>query len=66
MEITINDTPVSIAEGTSLADALTSQNIPAAGIATALNGAVVPSALRGETILKDGDSILIIKAFYGG
>lgn len=66
MEIKFNDTPVSLTEGSSLADALAQQQIPTAGIATALNGTVIPSAQRAETILKDGDSVLIIKAFYGG
>lgn len=66
MEITVNDTPVILAEGSSVADALAQQQISTAGIATALNGTVIPSAQRAETILKDGDSILIIKAFYGG
>jgi sulfur carrier protein len=36
------------------------------GIAVALNGAVVPRAAWGETSLKPGDSIEIVRARQGG
>lgn len=66
MEIKINDNPLELPEGATLADALTAAGIAPAGIATALNGTVVPSANRASTVLRPGDSVLIIKAFYGG
>jgi sulfur carrier protein len=36
------------------------------GIAVALNGAVIPRAAWGETALKPGDSIEIVRAMQGG
>ena len=42
------------------------QNIKPQGIATAVNGSVIPAGERATTQLNDGDSIVIIKAFYGG
>jgi sulfur carrier protein len=36
------------------------------GIAVALNGAVVPRAAWGETVLRAGDSIEIVRARQGG
>lgn len=66
MDIKINDRTVTLDDGATLADALAAVNAPASGIATALNGEVVPATRRATTILNDGDSILIIKAFYGG
>jgi sulfur carrier protein len=36
------------------------------GIAVALNGAVVPRAQWGETALKGGDSVEIVRARQGG
>lgn len=66
MKVSINSQPVELADGLTLADALASQDIKSEGIATALNGAVVPASERDTAILNDGDSILIIKAFCGG
>lgn len=40
--------------------------MPPSGVATAVNGTVVPAALRGSHALTEGDRIVIIKAFYGG
>ena len=66
MEIKINDKTVNLPEGSTVADALAAMEISPAGIATALNGTVVPAHRRGEIILNQGDSIIVIKAFYGG
>lgn len=66
MEVKINDKPVRLPDGATLADALAAAQAPATGIATALNGTVVTSAARATTKLSDGDTVLIIKAFYGG
>lgn len=66
MKIIINDTAVELTEGTTIGQALASQNIDAIGIAVALNGTVVSKTAYGTTTLRDGDSLIIIKAFYGG
>lgn len=66
MNITINDMPMELPEGAMLSDALASKDIKPQGIATAINGSVIPAAKRSSTPLKNGDKIVIIKAFYGG
>lgn len=66
MNITINDVPLSLPSGSMLSDALAAKDIKPQGIATAVNGTVIPSAKRALTQLNDGDKIVIIKAFYGG
>lgn len=66
MKIKINDKELSIADGSTVGDAIREQQIPSEGIAIALNGAVVRKADHDSTVLKDGDTLLIIKAFYGG
>lgn len=66
MTVIINNQPTELPDGTSLADALTQKEIKPDGIATAINGTVINKSARAETMLKDGDNILIIKAFCGG
>lgn len=64
--VKINDNDILLPDEATLQDALDRKNIQPQGIATALNGKVVPAVLRATTRLHDGDSIIIIKAFYGG
>ncbi len=66
MNVKINDKSITLNENATLQDALDSQAIKPQGIATALNGTVIPVTDRATTILSDGDNIVIIKAFYGG
>lgn len=66
MNVKINDKAISLPENATLQDALDNQNIKPQGIATAVNGSVIPAGERATTQLNDGDSIVIIKAFYGG
>lgn len=66
MEIKINNAPLTVASGSNLADVLVANNITTTGIATAVNGKVIAAHLRKDHILAEGDSIIIIKAFYGG
>lgn len=66
MKIKINDVIMDVADGTSLLDAITAANVNPTGIATAVNGTVVPASARDSHQLDEGDTILIIKAFYGG
>ena len=66
MKIYINDVETILPDGASLADALATKQLPASGIATAINGKVVPAPLREGKKLEEGDKIVIIKAFYGG
>ena len=66
MNVTINDVPLMLADGAMLSDALAAKDIKPQGIATAINGTVIPAAKRASTTLNDGDKIVIIQAFYGG
>lgn len=66
MNITVNDKKMEVPDNTSLQGALNLAGINPDGIATALNGEVVQLIDRDSTILKDGDSVLVIQPFYGG
>lgn len=66
MTITVNDIPLTLPEGKTLSDVLDIKEIKPQGIATALNGIVIPATKRSVTPLNEGDKIVIIKAFYGG
>lgn len=66
MNITINDKQFEIELNTTLQELLIVKAIKTQGIATAVNGNVIPASERDTTILKEGDSIVIIKVFYGG
>ena len=66
MNITITDKKMEVPDNTSLQGALNLAGIDPEGIATALNGEVVQLVDRDSTILKDGDSVLVIQPFYGG
>lgn len=66
MKISVNEVSIELPEGATLQDALDAKGISPDGIATAVNGTVVPGARRASHSLAEGDSIVIIKAFYGG
>ncbi|MCC8039046.1 MAG: sulfur carrier protein ThiS [Bacteroidales bacterium] len=66
IKIMLNDQPMEIEAGTTLAQLIASEEIRPTGIATAINNKVVPQDKRETTVLNDGDNILIIKAFCGG
>ena len=66
MNVTVNDKPFTLPAASTLEDALTAAKVSPKGIATALNGAVIPAPMRAKTVLADGDKILVITAFYGG
>lgn len=66
MNVKVNHVAVDLPEGASLQDALDAKSISPQGIATAVNGKVIPAVTRPAHKLSDGDDIVIIKAFYGG
>ena len=66
MNITVNDIILNLPDGATVGDALDLKDIKPQGIATAVNGHVIPADMRTSTVLSDGDKIVIIKAFYGG
>lgn len=66
MNVTINDVSISLPQGATLRQALEVKDVKPQGIATAVNGKVIAATMRENTVLSDGDKIVIIKAFYGG
>lgn len=66
MKVKFNSNPVEVEESMTLARLLEKQGVQPTGIATAVNGAVVPASERSATVLSEGDDILVITAFYGG
>lgn len=64
--VTINEKPIQCAPLTSLASLLTANGITADGKAVAINGKAIPPSLWAETIVTEGDNILVFRAFYGG
>lgn len=66
MTIKINDSTLTLSEGATLIAALNVAQITLNGIAVAVNSNVIPAGEYGQTMLNDGDSVIIIKAFYGG
>ncbi len=66
MQITINDKATDVPAGASLQYVLELAEINTKGIATAVNGTVIPRDKRNAHIIGENDKIIIIKAFYGG
>lgn len=66
MEVSINNVAIQLPDNATLLDALNAKEITTQGIATAVNGKVVRADDRSTKTLSNGDSIVIIKAFYGG
>ena len=68
MKITVNNKTVDLADCATvdMGAFLAGQGVPEKGVATALNGRVVRRDLWSGTILKDGDTITVIRAVCGG
>ena len=66
MTVYLNEKPIMAADLTTLAVILQQQGISPAGKAVALNEIAIPPSLWAETLLHDGDKILVFRAFYGG
>ncbi|MCM1532610.1 MAG: sulfur carrier protein ThiS [Bacteroides sp.] len=67
MNIFLNEKPLLIEEGTTLAGLMRSKNLLAqGGIALALNNSVVPKEKWEHTVLRENDMLLLIGASYGG
>ncbi len=65
MNIYINNKPAETA-ATTLEELAREVNLPERGVAMALGTQMVQRALWAETVLKEGDSVIIIKAACGG
>jgi len=61
-----NDLALPCPEGLTLAQLLDEQGLEADAVATAVNGAFVPRALRSSTVLHPHDTVLTFQAIVGG
>ncbi|MEF9923472.1 MAG: sulfur carrier protein ThiS [Muribaculaceae bacterium] len=67
MNITINNNEREFNDGISLTEVIASiENMPTQGYAVAVNNEVVKADERDAYTLKNGDKVMIIRAFYGG
>lgn len=66
MKITVNNIEKEIHDGTTIEQFVVEENNTTAGIAIAVNDRVVRRAQWSETQLNDGDSVVLIKAAFGG
>lgn len=64
--LNFNGTELPCPEGLTLAQLLDEQGLEADTIATAVNGAFVPRALRATTVLQPNDTVLTFQAIVGG
>ena len=66
MTVTVNGVRWELLEGATLADVLARLDVPARGVAVALDGAVVPRASWPATALADGAGVEVLTAVQGG
>lgn len=66
MNVKINNTPLQLPEGTTVIQVAEERNLPDRGVALAVNNQMVPRAEWNNTVLAEGDDIVILKAFCGG
>lgn len=68
MQLTVNGKNEEVGDGATVAELLAGRGIEgdAAGVAVAVNNAVVPRNEWGATPLHDGDAVEIIHAVQGG
>lgn len=66
IRIVFNNKPTELESYTSLQEFIDKNGMIPTNIAIAVNNNVVPKEKWENTIINDGDTLLIIKAYYGG
>ena len=66
MKILVNNKETELTGGNTIADLARQLELPAQGVAVALHNRMVPRTQWEEQTLKEGDSLIIIKAACGG
>ena len=64
--IHLDEQPLRVAAGTTLASLIAQQQRPPESVATACNGQFVAREARAGTTLNDGDQVLLFKPIVGG
>ena len=65
MKVRINNTEVET-QATTVAELAQEQKLPEKGVAVAISNEMVPRTEWAQRALKEGDDIVILKAFCGG
>lgn len=65
MKVRINNNEVET-QATTVAELAQEQKLPAKGVAVAISNEMVPRTEWAQRALKEGDDIVILKAFCGG
>ncbi|GGS16042.1 sulfur carrier protein ThiS [Actinokineospora fastidiosa] len=66
MRIVVNGVPREVADGATVAEVLAALGLPSAGIAVAVDGAVVPRASHAVTVVAPEASLEVLTAVQGG
>jgi sulfur carrier protein len=66
MNVKINGVATEVADGASVAEVAAANGVGATGSAIAVNDKLVRRTDWEQTMLADGDDVVIIKAAYGG
>jgi sulfur carrier protein len=66
MNVKINGVTADVADAATVADVAAANGVGATGSAIAVNNKLVRRADWAQTVLADGDDVVIIKAAYGG
>ena len=66
MNLTVNGTPQTLPERTTLAELMVRENAARRGSAAAVNGVVVPRGSWDGFVLADGSSVEVLTAVQGG
>lgn len=66
MKLIVNNKETELTQGNTVTDLAIQLELPAQGIAIAVNNRMIPRAQWSEQILKPNDNLVIIKAACGG
>lgn len=66
MKVKINNRAVELADGTTVSALAEERRLPEKGVAVAVNNEMLPREEWAAYVIKDGDDIVILKAFCGG
>lgn len=66
MNVAINGEARTVAEASTLADLLSALGVPAASVATAVNGEFIPRESRQHHLLREGDAVSTFQPITGG
>jgi sulfur carrier protein len=66
IQLSLNNEPAQLAEGTRLSDALSDWHYGDQKIAVAINGEFVPRSAYAERVLHAGDEVDVVKPIGGG